>query len=250
MASSFARLMRSLVDPLDGVPAAVADRVWVLPLIVVVLCSTLAQAAIAIRWDNQTAVVQQMQAAGELKNATEAELTDKIETANRVKLVGGVAIGLIGPLISLLLLALGLRSGAWLLDLRPAFRACLAAAGIALLPLALADLIALLSALARPQLDTAELVHLVPSSLAVLWPKAAPKAQQALAALDFFKLWSVALLGLAFAAATGMRRRAALPLMLTCYLLFSGASIGAASLAADAAKTAPGAGGEPGGGSR
>ena len=251
MAFPAARLVRSLVDPLDGVPAAVADRVWISPLIVVVLCSALAQGVVALRWDTQTAVVQQMAAAGELANATEAELTDKIETAGRIKLVGGLAIGLVGPLLSLLLLAVGLRLGSWLFDLRPSFRACLAAAGIALLPLALYDLIYLLSALARPQLDEAEVAHLVPSSLAVLWPKLSPKAQQALAVLDFFKLWSVAVLGLAFAAATGMRRRAALPLMLICYLLFAGASMGAASLAASAAQSAAaGADGDHAGGPR
>ncbi|MBN2360394.1 MAG: YIP1 family protein [Deltaproteobacteria bacterium] len=237
------RFLTPLFDPIDGTSAAVAARTWISPLLAILLCSVLAQAAAAWRWDPQATVVQQLQEEGELKNATEAELSDKIETAGRMRLVGGVAAGLVGPLLSLLLLAVGIRLAAWLFDRRPSFRGCLAAAAIALLPLALYDLIYLVSALARPALTDAEIAHLVPSSLAALWPQVSPKALQALAAIDFFKLWSVALLGLAFATATGMRRRAALPLALVCYLLFSGASIGLTGLAGDAASAAAGAGG-------
>jgi hypothetical protein len=238
------RFLTPLFDPIDGAPAAVAARSWIAPLLVILICSTLAQAVAAWRWDPQTTVVQQLTAAGELKNATEAELTDKIETAGRMRLVGGVAMGVVGPLLSLLLLALAIRFVAWLFDLRPSFRGCLAAAGISLLPLALYDLIYLLSALARPSLSDTEQLHLVPSSLAALWPKVSPKMSQVLAALDFFKFWSVALLGLTFAAATGMRRRVALPLALVSYLLFAGAGLGLASLAGDAASAAAGAGGD------
>lgn len=92
---------------------------------------------------------------------------------------------------------------------------------MALLPIALYHLIFTVCVLAQHEMSPERVGELVPSSLAVL-DGLSPKLKRVLGAVDFFNLWTVLLLGLGFAAATGMRRGRALLLSGALYLMYSG----------------------------
>jgi hypothetical protein len=185
-------------------------------------------------------VVQELQMSGKLGQVTETELAEEIQTASRKALVGGIAKGVfVMPLLALVLAA-ALWVVGWLFETPAPFARLMAAATLALLPIALYHLIFAICALAQHSLSLARVPELVPSSLAVL-EGLTPKMKKVLGAVDFFNLWSVGLLGLGFSSATGMRRHRALLLCFVLYVMFVGVfSIGLPELMA-------GGGGGPGG---
>jgi hypothetical protein len=65
---------------------------------------------------------------------------------------------------------------------------------------------------------------LLPSNLAAVWPSLSlsPGAMRVASMVDFFGLWSAALLGLGFSAATGLSRRRGLVVGLVLYALYAG----------------------------
>lgn len=210
-----------LVDPVGATGPAVEARRWAWPLLLIMLCSTAAGTAFALRWEAGPAVVRQLQQSDRLGKMTESEITEEIETAWRRAVVGGVAQGLfVTPALALGLAAVLWLCG-WLLETRAPFASLFSVAVLALLPLALRDLIFTVCALAQHSLTEQRAAELVPSSLAVL-EGLSPKLKRALAAVDFFRLWSAALLGLGFSAATGLRRGRALLLAAVLYLAYAG----------------------------
>jgi hypothetical protein len=161
--------------------------------------------------------------------------------------VGGIAKGVfVMPLLALVLAA-ALWVAGWLFETPAPFARLMAAAALALLPVALYHLIFALCALAQHSLSLARVPELVPSSLAVL-EGLSPKLKKALGAVDFFNLWSVGLLGLGFSSATGMRRGRALLLCFVLYAMYVGVfSLGLPELMAGG-PGGPGGRGGPGGG--
>lgn len=210
-----------LVDPVGATGPAVEARRWAWPLLLIMLCATAAGTAFALRWEAGPAVVRQLQQSGRLEKMTESEITEEIETAWRRGMVGGVARGLIFTPLMVLALAAVLWLCGWLLEAPAPFASLFAVAVLALLPLALKDLIFTACALAQHTLSEQQVAELVPSSLAAL-KGLSPKLKRALGAVDFFRLWSAALLGLGFSAATGMRRSRALLLVGVLYLAYAG----------------------------
>lgn len=219
--TSLAQPARVLVDPIDGMGAAIEARRWVWPLVLLCLCVTLSGSAFALRWQAAPAVVQKLQESGELSRYSESELSDEIQTASRKALVGGIARGVFVMPLTVLLLAAVLWFTGWLLGTRAAFGRMMAVAAISMLPIALYHLVFAVCAVAQHTMTEAQVATLVPSNLAVL-QGLTPKAHPALAALDFFNLWSVALMGLGFASATGMRRSRALLLAVLLYAMYVG----------------------------
>ncbi|HEX8700614.1 MAG TPA: YIP1 family protein [Myxococcaceae bacterium] len=219
--TSLAQPARVLVDPIDGMGAAIEARRWVWPLLLLCLCVSLSGSAFALRWKAAPAVVQKLQESGELSRYSESELADEIQTASRKALVGGLARGVFVMPLTVLLLAAVLWFTGWLLGARGAFGKMMAVAAIAMLPIALYHLIFAVCAVAQHSVTLEQVATLVPSNLAVL-QGLSPKAHPALAALDFFNLWSVALMGLGFASATGMRRSRALLLVVVLYAMYVG----------------------------
>jgi Yip1 domain len=219
--TSLVQPARVLVDPLDGMGTAIDARRWVWPLVLLALCVALSGTAFAVRWDAAPAVLQKMQMSGALARASEAEISDEITTASRKALVGGIAKGVfVMPLLALLLAAVLWLCG-WLFGTPAAFGRLMAAASIALLPIALYHLIFAVCAFAQHTLTETRALSLVPSHLGVL-KDLSPKLQRALGAVDFFNLWSVGLLGLGFSSATGMRRGRALLLAGVLYTMYVG----------------------------
>jgi hypothetical protein len=219
--TSLAQPARVLVDPIDGMGAAIEARRWVWPLVLLCLCVSLSGSAFALRWNAAPAVIQKLQQAGEMSRYSESELDDEIQTASRKALVGGIAKGVFVMPLTVLLLAAVLWVAAWLFGTPAAFGRMMAVAAIAMLPIALYHLIFAVCALAQYSMTEAQVETLVPSSLAVL-QGLSPKLKAVLRAVDFFNLWSVGLLGLGFASATGMRRGRALLLAVTLYVMYVG----------------------------
>jgi len=219
--TSLAQPARVLVDPIDGMGAAIEARRWVWPLVLLCLCVSLSGSAFALRWQAAPAVIQKLQTSGELSRYSESELADEIQTASRKALVGGIAKGVFVMPLTVLLLAALLWFAGWLFGTPAAFGRMMSVAAIAMLPIALYHLIFTVCAVAQHSMTEEQVATLVPSSLAAL-RGLSPKLHPALAALDFFNLWSVALMGLGFSAATGMRRGRALLLVVVLYAMYVG----------------------------
>lgn len=218
MTPSLALPLRALVDPLDAAPSAVHARHWAWPLALLCLCVAFGRTAVAVRTDPRATVARQLSLQADAKPLTEQEVEDELQMARRKALVGGVARGVLVTPGSAVLLAAILWLCGWLFERSTAFGRCLTAAAIGLLPLALFHLLHGLGALAQPPLPAQDIEQLIPSHLAAWW--APPGRWRPLfEAVDFFQLWCVALLGIAFAAASEMRRARALLLIGALYLM-------------------------------
>ncbi|MFL5343949.1 MAG: YIP1 family protein [Hyalangium sp.] len=219
--TSLAQPARVLVDPLDGMGAAIEARRWVWPLLLLCLSVSLSGTAFALRWDAAPATIQKLETSGDISRYSESELADEIQTTSRKALVGGIAKGVFLMPLMVLVLAAVLWFAAWLFGTPAAFGRMMTVAAIAMLPIALYHFIFAGCAAAQFSMTEARVETLVPSSLAALgeW---SPKLQKVMGALDFFKLWSVGLLGLGFSSATGMRRSRALLLAVVLYAMYVG----------------------------
>lgn len=213
---------RVLLDPVDGVPAAVEGRRWVFPLLVLMLSSALSGAAFAMKLDPAPKVISQLEITGQLKAMPEAEVIEKITMAQRLELVAGVARGLFAMPFFVLLLAVAVKLGGWLLERSVKFGQAFTVSALAFLPVALFHGIFALSAMASRGVTESDKATLVPSSLAALGVSAGPTLTTVLPAIDFFNLWAVGLVGLGFAAASGMKRRYAFLWTVFMYALFVG----------------------------
>lgn len=227
MLGSFAASLRALVDPMEGVGLAVAARRWGAALFLVCACTALSQAAVAIRLDTGREVIPQIAAAGELTKVSEREIAEKVEQAQRVAMVGGVAKGLFLVPLLVLLLAVALKIALWLVGKKGTFAACFTTAAIAWLPMAVFHAVVGASALNQPSVAPAKKGELVVTSLDALLGLQGLSARVG-KAFDFFNLWTVLLLGLGLAAAAGLTRLKGVALACAVYLLFSAVAFVAA----------------------
>ncbi|SES76566.1 Yip1 domain-containing protein [Stigmatella erecta] len=201
--------------------AAIEARRWGWPLVLLCLCVSLSGTAFAVKWDAAAATVQQLQMGGELGGLSESEIADKIQIASRKGLVGGIAKGVFVMPVMVLLLSAVLWFSAWLFGVRAPFGRMMAVAAIAMMPIALYHLLFAVCVSAQHTMTEARVQTLLPTHLGLLGGLS-PKVKTLLGAVDFFKLWSVGLLGLGFSSATGMRRGRALLLMGVLYLMYFG----------------------------
>ncbi len=213
---------RVYVDPLVAVPRKVADRRWVIPLFWLALTCAASGAAFASRVDPAAMVITQMEQSGELAKATDREVNEEVQKAQRIALVGGIAKGVFGMPLSVLALAVLVRLSVWLIGRKSTFSACFTAVSVAMLPVALAYLLSAFAALRQDVLAPQQSGQLLVSSLSQLLHPAGPVASKLLSVVELFKLWTVALLGLGLAEAARMRKVSGLAFAMTLYLLFSG----------------------------
>lgn len=235
--------LRALIDPVGAVPLAVAGRRWLVALLLLSVLTAASGALVALRLDTSRLVLPKLEASGELMKASEREVSEKIDEAQRVALVAGVAKGVLLMPLVVLLLAVVLKLTAWLIARRALFADLFTVAAIALLPVALFHgleaLVALRLELITPTMATA----LVPSSLsALLGEPPNPGLARVYAAVDLVNVWAALLLGLGFAAASKWHPVKGAALGLFLYVLFA-----AAFLVGLPGLTPPG-GGPPGGG--
>jgi hypothetical protein len=241
-------LPRTLTDPGTGVANAVQERRILWPLLALMAATSFAGAAFALRWDPTPGILQKLEMSGQLKGMPEAELTEQITTAGRLKLVTAIASGVCVTPLVVLGIAIALAVIAWLLGKKAPFPALFSASAVGMLPIALQRV--LWGAVALWQLGVTEerARNLLPSSLGAWIHTGGPKLAGLLGSLDLFHLWAALLIGLGFAAATGMRRRSGLLIGLVLFVAYVGVfGVGVPGLAGGGGGRGPGPGG-PGGG--
>lgn len=218
-------LVKSIVDPVDGVRAAVEQRRWLAPMLFTMAALSLAAVAVYLRYDAGPSTVRMLEMTGEMKATTEQELRDKIETARNVVLVAGVAKAVFVTPLLLLGMAVALKFTGWLLGVKSKFSKVFTAASLAMLPAAVGALVLAGCALAQPSITELPPTSLVPSSLAAFIHPASTKVGSVLKALDFFNLWGAVVLGLGFSQASDMRRGRAVLLGVVLYAMWAGVTM-------------------------
>jgi hypothetical protein len=198
---------RTLTDPLQGVAAAVQRQRILWPLLALMLASAFAGAAFGVRWDPAPSILGKLEATGQLKGMPEAELTEQIVTAGRLRLVTGIAGGLFGTPFVVLGIAVGLAVLAWLMGRKAPFPALFSASAVGMLPVALERALWGLVALWQLGLTEDRAKHLLPDSVGAWVHSESPKLTRLLDSLNLFHLLAALLVGVGFAAATGLSRR-------------------------------------------
>ncbi len=205
------------------VSTSVEQRRWVVPLLWLMLTAAAAGAAFADRLDASKQVLPQMAEKGELAKASEREVSEAIEQTQRIALVLGIAKAVFGMPLAVLAMAVALKVLAWLLGRKSEFSALFTAASVAMLPVALCFLLETIVALRQDVIAPSQAGKLVISSLEPLFSGSGPGRGRVLGAIDFFNLWSAGLLGLGFAAATGLTAWRGVLVGLLLYVLFAAA---------------------------
>lgn len=215
MLTSIALSARTYLDPVSAVPAAVAQRRWVVPLLWVMLTGAVAGAAIADKLDTAKDVLPKMAEKGDLQKASEREIAEEIEQSQRIALVLGVARAVFGLPLAVLAIAVAVKLFAWLLGRKSEFGALVSVAAIALLPFGIHALLSAVVALKQDVIAPNQVGRLMVTSLQPLFKHGN--------VFDFFNLWSAALLGLGIAAATKVKPWRGLLDGLLLYALFAAA---------------------------
>lgn len=219
--SSLTLPARALIDPVDTVPVAVRQRRWMLPLLILVLASAFSALLVWMHWEAEPDVIAQLQRSGMIHGMSEQAIQDKVALQGRITLVSGVAMAVLGMPLIVLLIAVALKFVGWLLGRSGTFKDLFAAVAVGSLPIALGQLALGIALLRQPRLSMKQIQELLPSNLTAFVDVPARFVGVA-QSVDFFTLWSVALIGLGFAAATGMRRWKSLLLLGFLYALFVG----------------------------
>ena len=213
--------MKSLLDPVDAVPQAVSGRRWVVPLVLLMVSTSVAGAAIASRVDVAPRVIAGLQKEGDLQKKSEREIGEAVEQAQRVGLVLGVAQGVfLVPLLTLLG-AIVLRVAAWLLGLKTSFGAMFSVMAVSQLPRVVFRILQTVVALKQEVIAEKHVANLLVTSVAQIVTEPGPHLKAALSTLDFFSVWVAISLGLGFSAATGISRSKGLLFGVCMYVLFA-----------------------------
>lgn len=202
--------LRALLDPVGAIPRAVETRRWLIPLLLVAVLTAAAGAVIALRLDASRVVIPKMQMSGELMKASEREVNEAIEQAQRVALVGGIAKGLLLTPLLVLLLSVMLKVAAWLIGRKALFADLFTVAALTMLPVAVFHGIEVVAALKLEVITPRVAETLVPSSVAALvgpsaslgTGMASPALKRVYTAIDLINIWASLLMGLGFAAAS------------------------------------------------
>ena len=139
--------LRALLDPVGAIPPAVESRRWFGPLLLLALLTAGAGAAIALRLDASRTVIPQMAMAGDLAKASEREIGEAVQQAERVALVAGIAKGLLLMPLLVLFLAVALKISGWVIGRKTLFFELFTVAELAMLPVAVFHGVELISAL-------------------------------------------------------------------------------------------------------
>jgi hypothetical protein len=194
---------RSLLQPGRALSTVPPRRSLVAGLVAATLASVLAAAVVIPRVDYARAADREISMRPAAAEMTPHAREEAIATAVKVARVGAWSKALFVPVLR----ALGIAFAAFLAFRiaggKPTFSAAVAVAALAVLPLALRDLLAIPAALVRGSVPPSDAAQLLPSSLAALLPSGAPPPlARAADGFDLFGLWCAALLALGMAAAS------------------------------------------------
>jgi hypothetical protein len=217
-------VVRTLLAPERGLGEAVGRRRVATALGVATLAALLYAAVLVPRIDYQAVAAAKLER-GERGEAGAAEVTqhareEAVATARKLGHVSGFAGAALGPSVAALLASAFLFMGFRVAGARPGFKETLSATAHGLLPAFVSPLLAIPAVLARGQLAPDEAARLLPSSLAALAPAAPPPLAAALSAIDVFSLWSLALVALGMARASGASRRRAFAVTIVLFLAY------------------------------
>ncbi len=215
--------LRTLLDPLGAIPRAVEARRWLWPLLLVAVLTATAGALIALRLDASRLVIPKMQMSGELLKASEREVNEAVEQAQRVALVGNIAKGLLLMPLLMLLLGVVLKFAAWLLGRKALFIDLFTVATLTMLPIGVFHAAEGLAAMQLEVITPRLAESLIPSSVASVKAFTAPKLMGVYRALDFFNIWAALVMGLGFAAASKWSPAKGATFGLFLYVLFAAA---------------------------
>lgn len=224
-------VLKALVDPVSGVPQAVEARRWVLPLLAVCAAVSFSGIAFALRLDAAPTVLKKMEESGDLAKASEREIGEQVEQAQRIALVAGAAKGVLLMPLELLFIAVALKVTAWLFGRKLLFAHAFTVATVAFLPVAIFHVVFGVVALKQSVLVVSQAATLLPSSLAAWAPQGAPNLGRVLGAIDFFNVWAAVLLGLGFAKGVQWSAPKGLAVGLFLYVMVAAVSVAAPGLA-------------------
>lgn len=219
--STLVQTVQILWNPVDAVPQAVARRRWVWPLVLLMFAGGFATVALTLRWDPASSVLADLASSGKLQNTSEADLTEAVTTAGRVQLIKGLAFALLGIPMLVLVGAATVKFVTWLLGRKALFAGIFSALCVALSPLVVAKLLLALLTLWQLDVTPEKAQALMPSNLALVFKPHSHKLSTVLATVDFFGLWSAALLGLGLSEVMQMSRGRALLFALALYVAYA-----------------------------
>ena len=214
-------VVRTLVAPGRGLAEAVGRRRVATALGVATLAAVLYAGALVPRLDYDAVAAGKLDRGGpEAAETTPHQREEAVATARKLGYVTGWAGAALGPSVAALLAAAFLFMGFRVAGTRPAFKETFAATVHGLMPSFLAPLLAIPAVLARGVVAPDEASRLLPSSLVALVPHAAPPLAAALSGLDVFSIWSLALVALGMARASGASRRRAFAVTVVLFLAY------------------------------
>jgi hypothetical protein len=196
--------LKTLIDPVGSIPAAVNARRWLTPMFIICVAVVSSGVAVALKMDAARVVIPKLAESGELMKLSERELSEAVQQAERVSLVGGVAKGVFLIPLMLLLVAVALKIAAWLMGKKTIFAQLMSVSGLAFLPVGVFHFILAISAAKHPGLTPKSLEHLVPSSLSA-FANASKSLEGLYNGIDFINIWAALALGIGFAAASNMK---------------------------------------------
>jgi hypothetical protein len=214
-------VLQTLAAPGRGLAEAVTRRRAATALCVATLAALLHAWAIVPRIDYQAVAASKLERAGpEAGETTAHQREEAVQTARKLGQIAGWGGAALGPTVLALAAAAFLFVGFRVAGTRPAFRETFAATAHGLLPSFLAPLLAIPAVLARGVIPPDEASRVLPSSLAALVPRAAPPLVAALSAVDLFSIWSLVLVALGMARASGASRRRAFAVTIVLFVSY------------------------------
>ena len=193
------------------------------PLLFAMVCALAMGGAEALRVDAREGTLKELEMSGQLKTQSDKQIDDQTKGAERAFIVKRVASSAVKAPLVLLGSLIGLYVLSWFLRGRANGQAMLAVAGYALIPHAIADLLAAGSAFLHAQLAP-DHPPLIPRSLADVLAAAGLNAGPAVVKLagvvDFFSLWAAVLLAFGLAPAAQLPRSKALIATFAAWVLW------------------------------
>ena len=202
-------LVSALTAPERALPAA-ADRRRTLSAILVATVLSLVFAAVALPRYDFAAAAAAMPRPPDAEEQTPFQQEEAAAQARKVGTIAGWGSAAASPALLALGLALTFFLAFRLAGTSPAFKPTLAVSAHAMLPLFLAQLLALPAIVMKAPVNPLHVHDLLPTSLAALLPAGgSPILAAAASSLDLFTAWAVVLMVLGMARAAGSTHRRA-----------------------------------------
>jgi hypothetical protein len=201
----------TLVSPLAAFRELVEVPRSLLAMALLIAAHLAVPAALRGKVDVRRAVLSDLADSGKLADTTEVEINENVAQSEKIQVAKYAALGLFGPPFATLLLTIGMWLWGRFLAVRPAFGTLWSLCAHAQVPLAIRSLAQAFVIFSQPYVFPDQIDGVLPSGLsAVPGLHLAPLATSLLGGVDFFRVWTAVLLGVALFAAskTGVLRAA------------------------------------------